>query len=53
MKKYDNFHTHLLVLSRASDEDMAKMLVQNILNIYIPEFQKMDKAVVEISDTNK
>lgn len=125
MKKYDNFHTHLAVLARASGEDlenefiisgiidkffiqfelgwkvlkellllegdrrgqtgsprdiikaayacfdfieeetwlrmlrerndcthiyngdMAKLLVQNILDIYIPEFQKMDQAVAE------
>ena len=34
--------------------DMAKELVRNILEIYIPEFQKMDKAVAEkISNANK
>lgn len=27
--------------------DMAKLLVQNILDIYIPKFQKMDQAVAE------
>lgn len=132
MKKYDNFHTHLMTLSRASEEDlgnefiisgiidkffvqfelgwkvlkelllqegdlrgqtgspreiikaafscfdfleeeiwlrmlrerndcthiynedMAKELVKHILEIYIPEFQKMDKAVIEkISNANK